>query len=198
MYATCVQSRISCMHALVKDIIDIINHQSSIIPTSQHHSQTILVATRAGLVLKIFLILLPKILSVMNHFAGMVSISQVDFGVVEKFFIFQLCTVFLASTVAGTALSQIKAIMSDPSQIWGVIQKIANGIPQQATFFMTWVMLNVRPVSAPAQCTAACMGYVCYGCGSCWPVCSRPPSSLWVMLGVRHHPAAAVQPVQKR
>jgi hypothetical protein len=29
-----------------------------------------------------------------------------------------------------------------------IVQKIANGIPQQATFFMTWVMLNVRPLSS--------------------------------------------------
>jgi hypothetical protein len=62
----------------------------------------------AGLVLKIFLILLPTILAIMNRFAGMVSISQVDFGVVEKYFIFQLLTVFLATALAGTLLSQVR------------------------------------------------------------------------------------------
>ena len=59
--------------------------------------------------LKIFLILLPAILAAMNRFAGMVSISQVDFGVVTRFFIFQLLTVFLITAVGGTFLSQVRS-----------------------------------------------------------------------------------------
>jgi hypothetical protein len=54
----------------------------------------------------LFLYFLPRILAAMNRFSGMVSISQIDFGVVEKFFIFQFCTLFLASCIAGSLLAQ--------------------------------------------------------------------------------------------
>ena len=40
---------------------------------------------------------------------------------------------------------QAKAILKD-KDIFGIVTKVANGIPQQATFFMTFVMINVRPM----------------------------------------------------
>lgn len=103
--------------------------------------RSLLVGILPGLVLKIFLAILPMLLAIMNRFAGMVSISQIDFGVVERYFIFQFLTVFLVTAMSGTFLSQAKAIIKNPD-IWPIIQKIANGIPQNATFFMTFVMLN--------------------------------------------------------
>ena len=43
----------------------------------------------AGLVLKIFLALLPMLLTFMNKRAGMQSLAEIDFGVFQKYFIFQ-------------------------------------------------------------------------------------------------------------
>ena len=45
---------------------------------------------RAGLVLKVFLALLPKLLAFMNTKQGISSHSGNDFGVVKKYFIFQV------------------------------------------------------------------------------------------------------------
>ena len=42
-----------------------------------------------GLVLVIFLALLPMLLTFMNKRAGMQSKAEIDFGVFQKFFIFQ-------------------------------------------------------------------------------------------------------------
>jgi hypothetical protein len=80
--------------------------------TAQQVTPRLRHAHAAGLVLKVFLIILPAILAIMNRFAGMVSVSQVDFGVVEKYYIFQLFTVFLATAIAGTMLSQVTVCAS--------------------------------------------------------------------------------------
>ena len=48
-----------------------------------------LCATPSGLVLLIFLALLPMLLTFMNKRAGMQSKAEIDFGVFQKYFIFQ-------------------------------------------------------------------------------------------------------------
>ena len=44
----------------------------------------------AGLVLKLFIVLLPHLLHYLNIRQGMVALSEVDAGVIQKFFIFQV------------------------------------------------------------------------------------------------------------
>ena len=50
---------------------------------------SLITAILPGLALKIFLILVPFILTAMNKFAGMRSASEVDLGVVTRYFLFQ-------------------------------------------------------------------------------------------------------------
>lgn len=42
-----------------------------------------------SVILRIFLALLPNLLAFMSHVQGMTSLSQIDFGVMRKYFIFQ-------------------------------------------------------------------------------------------------------------
>ena len=44
----------------------------------------------AGLVLKVFLALLPWLLSIMGRLQGLHSLSSLDFSVISKFYIFQV------------------------------------------------------------------------------------------------------------
>ncbi|KAI8468680.1 MAG: hypothetical protein J3K34DRAFT_426590 [Monoraphidium minutum] len=92
-----------------------------------------------SLVLKIFLAILPMILNKMNRYAGMVSVSQVDFGTVNKFFIFQVFALFIFTFITGSALSQIQAIIDKPAVLVSLLGVAA---PQQATFFMTYIMIS--------------------------------------------------------
>lgn len=58
-----------------------------ILQDQYNQSATYLMLT--GLVLTIFLALLPMLLTFMNKRAGMQSKAEIDFGVFQKFFIFQ-------------------------------------------------------------------------------------------------------------
>ena len=61
-------------------------------------------ASLAGLVLKIFLAILPTLLAFMNRRQGMVSQSAVDFGVTTKYFIFQVRPIVVQAHTATFCL----------------------------------------------------------------------------------------------
>ncbi|KAL4447960.1 hypothetical protein ABPG75_005179 [Micractinium tetrahymenae] len=100
-----------------------------------------------GLVLKIFLKLLPGLLGLMNRFAGAVSESAVDLGVVTQLFAFQVVTLFFGSFIAGSFANQIKQFVQSPSSI---ITVLGTAAPQTALFFTTYLMLQAllaKPLS---------------------------------------------------
>lgn len=57
---------------------------------------SLVTAILPGLALKIFLIFVPGIITAMNKFSGMVSLSQVDLALTSRYFVFQ------ASLLRGT------------------------------------------------------------------------------------------------
>jgi Calcium-dependent channel, 7TM region, putative phosphate len=59
--------------------------------SERHSMPRTLPSATVGLVLKIFLALLPMLLTFMNKKAGMQSLAEIDYGVFTKFFIFQVC-----------------------------------------------------------------------------------------------------------
>ncbi|GAB4818294.1 hypothetical protein N2152v2_005340 [Parachlorella kessleri] len=69
----------------------------------------------------------------------MTSRSEIDLGVVTKFFIFQVMTVFFGSFIAGSLANQLKTFISTPSSILTVLGTAA---PQTAIFFMTFLLLQ--------------------------------------------------------
>ena len=62
-----------------------------------------------SVILRIFLALLPNLLGFMSHVQGMTSLSQIDFGVMRKYFIFQVncCVPFLFCVVQQVAGSNV-------------------------------------------------------------------------------------------
>lgn len=68
-----------------------------------------------GIVLKIFLILLPTILMTMSRIEGFTSLSSLEMRSAEKYHLFILVNVFLGSIVTGTAFQQLEKFINEPS-----------------------------------------------------------------------------------
>ncbi|KAK9843537.1 hypothetical protein WJX81_008012 [Elliptochloris bilobata] len=90
------------------------------------------------LTLRVFLALLPTLLALLGRAEGRVAESQVEFGCVRRYFIFQVLTVFFASFIAGSFLNQIQQFANAPATIFSVLGTAA---PQTATFFMSYLLL---------------------------------------------------------
>lgn len=89
------------------------------------------------LVLKLFLAFLPRILKRMSHWQGLISLSEIDFEVVRKYFIFQTITVFFGSFLTGTVFGQIQELRKDAN---GIIDILGVAAPQTASFFINYIL----------------------------------------------------------
>lgn len=100
-----------------------------------------------GLALVIFLALLPPIICAMLNFAGRISKSQIDFGLITRFFVFQIFTTFLGSFITGSIANQFKQLIEDPGSI---IDILGTAAPQTAIFFTSFVLVEGM-ISGPIQ-----------------------------------------------
>ncbi|KAI6704083.1 hypothetical protein NL676_013219 [Syzygium grande] len=93
-----------------------------------------------GIALKLFLIFLPTILMIMSKFEGFISLSSLERRSATRYYLFNLVNVFLGSLIAGSAFKQLNSfIHQSPSQI---PKTIGMAIPQGATFFITYIMVD--------------------------------------------------------
>ncbi|KAI0522863.1 hypothetical protein KFK09_005248 [Dendrobium nobile] len=94
----------------------------------------------SGIALKIFLILLPTILMLMSKFEGHISLSSLERRAASKYYMFLLVNVFLGSIIAGTAFQQLNTFIHQSVNEFP--KTIGLAIPQKATFFITYVMVD--------------------------------------------------------
>jgi len=102
-------------------------------------TNAIIVSILPGLVLKIFLALLPMLLTFMNKRAGMQSLAEIDYGVMTKYFIFQVLTVWLGTMVVGSFLSQLNQWIDDPGS---AVDLLGTAVPKTASFWLTFYALS--------------------------------------------------------
>ncbi|URD94772.1 hypothetical protein MUK42_32422 [Musa troglodytarum] len=93
-----------------------------------------------GIALKIFLILLPTILMLMSKFEGFTSLSVLERRSASKYYLFILVNVFLGSIITGTAFQQLNSFIHQSAT--EIPKTIGVSIPQKATFFITYVMVD--------------------------------------------------------
>ncbi|XP_071697671.1 CSC1-like protein At4g02900 [Rutidosis leptorrhynchoides] len=93
-----------------------------------------------GMVLKIFLLVLPMILMEMSKIEGYVAVSALEARSAGKYHLFLLVNVFLGSIITGTALQQLQKFLNQsPSEI---PKTVGVSIPMKATFFITYIMVD--------------------------------------------------------
>ncbi|PUZ66121.1 hypothetical protein GQ55_3G281600 [Panicum hallii var. hallii] len=93
-----------------------------------------------GIVLKIFLILLPTILMAMSKIEGHTSLSGLDRKTAMKYYVFLFVNVFLGSVITGTAFQQLDNFIHQSAN--KIPEVVGESIPMKATFFMTYIMVD--------------------------------------------------------
>ncbi|KAJ1433040.1 Calcium-dependent channel, 7TM region, putative phosphate [Sesbania bispinosa] len=93
-----------------------------------------------GLALKLFLIMLPKILMTMSKMEGYTSLSGLERRSASKYYLFVLVNVFLGSVITGTAFQQLGQFINQPSTEF--TKTVGSTVPMKATFFITYIMVD--------------------------------------------------------
>ncbi|XP_047252997.1 CSC1-like protein At4g02900 isoform X2 [Capsicum annuum] len=93
-----------------------------------------------GIILKIFLALLPMLLMAMSKIEGYTSLSSLDRRSATKYHIFILVNVFLGSIITGAAFEQLQRFMEKPPS--EIPKTVGVAIPLKATFFITYIMVD--------------------------------------------------------
>ena len=102
----------------------------------------------------------------------MYAASQVDFGVIKKYFIFLVSSVFVGSFVSGALFNQFEQWIKDPGS---AVDILGTALPLTSIFFLTYVELQARrPV-----CKTGCARRIC--------ACSR-----WISI-LEHNIASCLQ-----
>ncbi|WCJ33500.1 Early-responsive to dehydration stress protein (ERD4) [Euphorbia peplus] len=101
--------------------------------------KTVLEAYLPQIALIVFLAMLPSLLLFLSKLEGIPSGSHVVRAASGKYFYFTVLNVFIGVTIGGTLFTTFKTIEDDPNSI---VTMLANGLPGNATFFLTFVALK--------------------------------------------------------
>ncbi|KAK9054011.1 hypothetical protein SSX86_025086 [Deinandra increscens subsp. villosa] len=91
-----------------------------------------------GLILKMFLYLVPPVMIMLSSIQGYIAHSQIEKSACNKMLWFTIWNIFFANAISGSALYRAK-IFLEPKEIPNTL---AAAIPGQATFFITYVVTS--------------------------------------------------------
>lgn len=91
-------------------------------------------------VMVLFLSFVPYFLRLMCLYSGMTSVSEIDIGVIRRFFYFQVVVVFIFNMISGSIINQIDYFIHNLDQILSIVRTLGVSIPQTATFFICYIL----------------------------------------------------------
>lgn len=94
-----------------------------------------------GLILKLCFLLLPMFIMFLSKFEGHLSISKLERRAAAKYYYFVVVNIFFGSILTGSAFQQLKTFVTS-SSVLGFLNTIALSIPQKASFFITYIMVD--------------------------------------------------------
>jgi len=124
--------------------------------------------------LAILMALLPIVFTMLSRFEGIPRKSSIELALLHKYFVFQFFNVVLVSTIVN-AIAQASAIFKDPTSI---VFTLASKLPQAATFFITYIMLQATISAAMEllQIVPLILSWV-------FAFLSSTPRSIWMQRG---------------
>ena len=94
------------------------------------------------LFMAILMAVLPVVLTIMATFEGHVQHSGITISLMKKYFVFLVVNVLMVSTIAGGALNTFKELQKDGFKLESFVAIIGGRLPDAATFFITYTMLQ--------------------------------------------------------
>ncbi len=101
--------------------------------------------------------LLPPLFNILGMFEGCISFSMNQFRGFDRYFMFQVINVFLVTTVSGSVIDSIAAIIQDPPQAFSLL---GSSLPKMGGYFTIYIVakafigLGMEMVRIPAVCMA--------------------------------------------
>jgi hypothetical protein len=95
-----------------------------------------------SLLLHIIIIILPKIFGFLYKFY-IISLHDIDFGIVNMLFYFQIVTLFLESIITGSILNNLRLLFTEPSSL---LEVLINGLVNSSYIFINYVCLNIGKI----------------------------------------------------
>lgn len=89
-----------------------------------------------SLLLHIIILILPWIFGLLYKGMGVVSSHDVDFGIVNMLFYFQIVTLFIESIITGSILNNLRLLFTDPNIL---LQILLTGLVKSSYFFINYI-----------------------------------------------------------
>ncbi|KAJ3412843.1 hypothetical protein HDV05_000184 [Chytridiales sp. JEL 0842] len=91
-----------------------------------------------SIVVAVLISLVPVLLRLLATFSGSPLISQTERTVLGQYYFFQVFNILIAVTIAGTLVASLQEILEQPTK---AIDLLANKLPTNSSFFITYILL---------------------------------------------------------
>lgn len=89
-----------------------------------------------SILIHLIMLILPWVFGLLYRGMGVISTYDVDFGIVNMLFYFQIVTLFLESIITGSILENLKTLFVNPNRL---LEILLNGLVSSSYFFINYI-----------------------------------------------------------